>query len=130
MAQEMPKKQTGEDFFQVMSKNITETGGRLRLLEERTDQLRQRFKIIDENLINKTTDLKESIAENDAKTEEAIREIKELKETVEHMIKELDNVATRQELKVLEKYINMIDPTRFLTKEEVVRLIKKEIGGV
>lgn len=129
MAQEMPKKQTGEEFFQMMSKNISETGGRLRLLEERNDQLRQKFKIIDENLINKTTDLKESVEENNAKVEEIRREIKQLKESIEHMIKELDNVATHQELKVLEKYINMIDPTRFLTKEEVIRLIKKEIGG-
>jgi chromosome segregation ATPase len=130
MAQEIPKKQTGEEFFQMMSKNISETGGRLRLLEERNDQLRQKFKIIDENLINKTTDLKESVEESDAKIEEIRRDIKQLKETIEHIVKELDNVATHQELKVLEKYINMIDPTRFLTKEEVIRIIKKELGGL
>ena len=29
-----------------------------------------------------------------------------------------------------ERYINMFDPTRFLTKEEAIELIRREIGHV
>jgi uncharacterized protein YoxC len=126
MAEQVPKIE-GE-FSQMISKTISGMSGRVRLLEERTDQLRQKAKIIDENMIDKTDHLKEEITKTNARIDELIKEIKVVKENMERLIKEIGNVATVQDVKVLEKYINMIDPTRFLTKEEVVRIVKKEVG--
>jgi uncharacterized protein YoxC len=126
MAEQVPKIE-GE-FSQMISKTISGMSGRVRLLEERTDQLRQKAKIIDENMIDKTNHLKEEIGKTNARIDQLIKEIKEVKENMERLIKEIGNVATVQDVKVLEKYINMIDPTRFLTKDEVVKIVKKEVG--
>ena len=126
MVEQVPRVE--RDFSQMISKTMSEMSGRLRLLEERTDQLRQKSKIIDENMITKTDHLMEEIERTNARIDQIGKELKEIKEAMEHLIKELENVATVQDVKVLEKYINMIDPTRFLTRDEVTKIIKKEIG--
>jgi uncharacterized protein YoxC len=126
MVEQVPRVES--DFSQIISKTMSEMSGRLRLLEERTDQLRQKSKIIDENMITKTDHLMEEIERTNARIDQIGKELKEIKEAMEHLIKELENVATVQDVKVLEKYINMIDPTRFLTRDEVTKIIKKEIG--
>lgn len=116
------------DSYQVFSQQIPEMNSRLRLLEERTDQTRQMLKITDENLIRKTEKLKEISDELRASLEQLEKDVKEVKETIRYFAKELEGVASVNDLKVLEKYINMIDPTRFLTEKDVLRLVKREVG--
>jgi hypothetical protein len=59
-----------------------------------------------------------------------LKEIKEtmetIKETNRNLIKEMSFFARKEQLKVLEKYINMWNPLNFITKEEVLELINKK----
>ena len=48
-----------------------------------------------------------------------------MKETNMHIIKELQGFARKENLKVLEKYINFWNPLNFTTEEEVIKLIEE-----
>ena len=60
---------------------------------------------------------------------EDLKEIKEnmftMKENFGKIIKEMKFFARKDQLKILEKYINMWNPFNFVTEEEVLELIKK-----
>jgi outer membrane murein-binding lipoprotein Lpp len=114
--------------LQIIEKQLPEINSRVRLLEERTDQTRQKLKITDENLIRKTEKLKSMMDELHTNIDQLDKDIKDVKETIRYFAKELEGVASVGDLKVLEKYINMIDPTRFLTEKDVMRIVRREIG--
>jgi chromosome segregation ATPase len=122
-----PQKQEVTNL-QIIEKQLPEINSRVRLLEERTDQTRQKLKITDENLIRKTEKLKDMLDELHANLDHLDKDIKDVKETIRYFAKELEGVASVGDLKVLEKYINMIDPTRFLTEKDVMRIVRREIG--
>ena len=122
-----PQKQE-QEIYQMLAKQMPEVNSRVRLLEERTDQTRQKLKITDENLIRKTEKLKIMVGEVKVGLEQLEKEVKDVKETIRYFAKELESVASVGDLKVLEKYINMIDPTRFLTEKDVMRIVRREIG--
>ena len=60
---------------------------------------------------------------------EDIKEVKEsvesLKNTMKDVVKELKLFAKKEQVKILEKYINMWNPLNVVTEEEVIELIKK-----
>jgi len=59
-------------------------------------------------------------------TEEIKETLEIIKETSRNLVKEMSFFARKEQLKVLEKYINMWNPLNFVTKEEVLELINKK----
>jgi len=59
---------------------------------------------------------------------EDVKEIKSdlstIRDITKNTVKELEFFARKENLKVLEKYINLWNPLNFVTKEEVLELIK------
>lgn len=103
---------------------------RVRLVEERYEQLSMKVKIIDESGLKRTKELKEMIVESQTDISMLKKNLKDMEDALKNLVKDMENVARSQDIKVLERYINMFDPTRFLTKEEAVELIRREIGRV
>jgi len=105
---------------------LNELNARLRILEGKYNLMRERLFIINENMIDHYKSL--SIEINSLKVD--IKEIKDglfsLKEATKDIIKELDFFARKEQLKILEKYINLWNPFDFVTEEEVLNLIKEK----
>mgnify|MGYP000318300589 CR=1 FL=1 len=116
-----------KEFQRFASGKIAELSERVRMLETRVKQLRENQRVLSENLLTKTEDLRNMIRELNYRLEEMKGQVKALQDMVKAFSKEIENVARIQDVKVLEKYINLIDPTRFLTKDEALRLIRREL---
>jgi hypothetical protein len=109
---------------------INELNTRIRILEGKYNLTRERMLVINQNMLDHykklTTDIK--IIDED------ITEIKEsldlLKNTIKNTLKELQLLARKEDLKILEKYINMWDPLKVITKEEVEEIIEKRLKNV
>lgn len=114
------------NFNQFVSEKINDFSSRIRLLEEKFEQIREKLKATDQNIIRRSNELKEVISQNQAMINEINKSVKEMKETTRHLIKEVETSAKTQDLKVLEKYVDLMDPTRFLTKSEAERMFKKK----
>lgn len=117
--------QAVSDFNQFVSEKINDFSSRIRLLEEKFEQIREKLKATDQNIIRRSNELKEITNQNQAMINEINKSMKEVKETTRHLIKEVETSAKTQDLKVLEKYVDLMDPTRFMTKSEAERLFQK-----
>jgi len=124
---EMPTQQPiSEEFLKFASDKISDLSNRVRLLEEKFEQLREKLKATDQNLLRRTNELKELITENSIQIEELNKNYKDIRETTRHLIKEVETSAKISDLKVLEKYVDLFDPTRFLTLADAEKLFEKK----
>lgn len=105
---------------------LNELNTRIRILEGKYTVTRERMLLINQNMIDHykilTTEIKS--------INEELREIKEslelIKETTRNIVKEMSFFARKDQMKVLEKYINMWNPLNFVTEQQVLELIEKK----
>ena len=113
--------------YQEQYSEINELGSRIRILEGKYTLIRERIFLINQNMVDAhkklTIDFK--VLESDIK--EIKSDIFTIKETLRHLIKELDSFAKKENFKVLEKYINLWNPLKFVSEQEVLDLIKKNV---
>mgnify|MGYP001611426056 CR=1 FL=1 len=99
---------------------------RLRGLEGKYNLLRDRALIINNNMIDQ---YKKTSTETKAINDD-IKEIKsdlfKIKEAMKHMLKEFELFARKDEVKFLEKYINLWNPMKFVTGEELAKALEKQ----
>jgi len=101
---------------------------RVRVLESKYDNLRDRMILVNENLVNEYKKLNEDIKVLDSELKDMKKDIFEIKEALRHVLSELQHFARKEHFQVLEKYINMWNPFNFTTEQEVLRLIDEKRG--
>ena len=100
---------------------------RLRVLEEGLTNMRRRFQVTEQNMLSKNRHFSTEIKTINSEINELKKEIMEIKERMLMMIKELQECAKKEEVKVLEKYINMWEPVNFVTKKDVEDIVRSII---
>ena len=101
--------------------------GRLRINENRISLLRERLLVTDNNMISSHKELKSDVKELTQEVREIKKEVFQIRETLKDAIRELDMFAKKSDIKILEKYINLWDPLKLTTEQEVRKIIKEEI---
>lgn len=109
---------------------IGDLNSRTRVLEGKYNLLRDRVLVINQNMIAEYKKLLAEIKAINSDVKEIKNDVFNIKETVKHIVKELEFFARKEDVKVLEKYINMWDPIKFVTEKEVVNLIKEHMKEV
>ena len=118
----------GLEIQKKVDKKLSELSERTRLLEERLKQTREKIHVIDETFMNKTRDLKEGISSLSSELSAVRKDFDGTKELLRRVVKEISSLAKLSDVKVLEKYINMVDVTRIVTKSDVNRMIEEKLG--
>ena len=111
--------------FSGMTVDINTLSRRLRLLEEGFTNLRRFFQVTEENMIAKNKHFSAEIKTLTSDINEIRKEIQELKDKLLLVIRELQTVARKEEVKVLEKYINLWNPIKFVSQNEVEQIINE-----
>ena len=122
------KQQASASEFGDVNEDMNTLSRRLRLLEEGFANLRRFFQITEENIIAKNKHYSAEIKTIASDIMEVRKEIAELRDKLGLVIRELQTVARREEVKVLEKYINLWNPIRFVTHNEVESIINEVLG--
>ncbi len=108
-------------------KKIGQLSERTRLLEERMKQTRSKIQVLDETFSAKINDLRDATNNFQNQLISLRKELSETKELLRRVVKELGSTAKLSDVKVLEKYINMIDITRLITKEDVEKIVEEKL---
>ena len=108
-----------------ITNDINTLSRRLRLVEESSTNIKKFFQVTQENVITKNKHYSAEIKTITSDISEIRKEIHELREKLFMVIRELQTVARREEVKVLEKYINLWNPLRFVTQNEVEQIINE-----
>lgn len=109
--------------FSGVTTDMNSLSRRLRLLEEGFTNLRRFFQVTEENIIAKNKHFSAEIRTLASDIVEVRKEIQELKDKLLIVIRELQTVARKEDVKVLEKYINLWNPVKFVTQNEVEQII-------
>ena len=111
-----------------ISKELESTISRLRVLEERYTNVQMELRVTEENMIRRnkktTTDIKTLTLD----INELRNEIDEIKNKVLMVIKEIQGLAKNEDVKVLQKYIDMWEPMNFVTHKEVEEIINEKLA--
>src|SRR3989338_3253102 len=101
--------------YSGISDDVNTLSRRLRLLEEGMTNLRKFFQVTEENTIAKNKHYSVEIKTINSDILELRKEMQEIRDKMMLIIKELQSVARKEEVKVLEKYINLWNPIKFVT---------------
>ena len=113
----------GGEFAQI-SGMISDLDRRLRILEERYSNLRKKMQLTDQNLIESEKSFNKEVRSFNDETMDLKRNIADFEEKVAIFSNEMSNVAKKTELKVIEKYLALWNPTTFVTRTELREYLK------
>lgn len=114
------------NFNEVMSQ-VGDISRRMRIIEERYDTLRKKTQLTDQNVIGSNRKIFSEIKSTNDELVELRRDINDIKDKIKLIIAELKSCAKTEQVKVLEKYINIWEPVNFVTQKQVKKLIDDAI---
>ncbi|MFC1754326.1 hypothetical protein ACFL96_13200 [Thermoproteota archaeon] len=97
---------------------------RLRVIEERYIGVRKKTQVTDQNMLNSNKKVMTEIKASQSQLDDFRKELDDMKEKFKIMINEIKECAKRQDVNVLSKYINIWEPIRFVTRNEMSKLIR------
>src|SRR3989344_1931310 len=106
---------------------LNEVVTRLRSLESKYNVITEKTLMVNKNMIDEYKLVSRHLKAIESELKELKLEINKIKEVVRDVAKETENYARKENVKVLEKYINLIDPLKFATEEDVKRIIEEVI---
>ena len=114
-----------EATYQDVNQVLSDIVNRIRSLESKYNILGERLLIVNQNMISqfKKNSIEFKTINSDLK--EIQSELFKSKETMIDLTKEMQFFATKEDFKVLEKYINLWDPMKFVSEKDLENAIKK-----
>lgn len=113
--------QEGQEITQV----IVDLNNRVRTLENKYNLLGERLLIVNQNMIEEYKRLLREMKVLNDDLREIKQEIFLTQDTMRNVVKEMELFAKKEQVKVLERYIDLLNPMRFVTEEEVENIVKE-----
>jgi predicted nucleic acid-binding Zn-ribbon protein len=119
----MPEKVEAFDF----SRELNELNRRVRMIEIKNEKLEERILAIEKRIEGLQTDLKIYSDLSSKKVEDIKQQIIQIKEEMENLKKNIDQLATKTELQKIKFFLDLFNPltSNFVTKEEMERKIEE-----
>jgi len=106
---QMPQKVSTEGSGNVLGA-ISKLNRRLSLIEDRISNIRDQVDLIETNLVDKHKSATSGLAELNNKIKDFNSKIADLKNDNMRLTSQMNNFATKQDVQVLERYINFWNP--------------------
>ena len=111
----------------AITEQINSLNGRLRVLEERLSNVNRKVEIEESNSIEKQKKINIEFKTLNSEIIEIKRTMESIQEKLNVITRELPNLAAKDELDVLKKYIEMWEPMHFVTRDELDKRLKEEL---
>jgi len=108
----------------IISNELANLSRRFRTLEERTSNLIRKSQITEQNMLMNSKKVATEIKTINADISELRKIIAEMKDNMRQIVEEVKRCAKKEEIKILQKYVDMWEPINFVTRSEVERIIK------
>lgn len=111
-----------------LSNQINNLSRRLKMLEERHTTLRNTTQLTDQNVLEFSKEINRNLKTTHAELLELRKDFNDLREKVKMIVKELKDTAKSDDMKLLERYINLWEPVNFVTKNDVDRIVEDKFN--
>ena len=116
------RKQQSPEMDQALLR-VNDAITRLRILEERFLNLREKSQLTEENMLKSNKKMFSEFKSINEGLALVKREVNDVKEKISLVIAEMRNYASKQDFRVLQKYIELWQPIQFVTREEVAKIV-------
>lgn len=107
----------------VISNELANFGRSVRTLEERTSNLIRKSQIAEQNMLMTNKKVSSEIKTINDDIHGLNKVMGEIKDHLRQIVEELKRCAKKEEIKLLQRYIDMWEPINFVTRNEVERII-------
>ncbi len=118
----MFRKQQPTDLSSVYDE-LNSLSARMRMTEERYANIRKKSQLIEQNMLTGHKNSTLEIRAMTADLNELKREISDIQGKMKLMINEMQTFAKKDDVRTLEKYVNLWEPLKFITAAEAERII-------
>ncbi len=112
-----------------MSNVVNSINRRVRVLEERNSNIQRKTEVIEDNMLNKNKEISENIKKINSDVKELKKDFEDIKDNIKLLIKELQSRAKKEDVDVIQKYIDLWNPTNFVTNRELDKAVKRIIDN-
>ncbi|MEK6837972.1 MAG: hypothetical protein AABX69_04945 [Nanoarchaeota archaeon] len=109
------------------NRSIADVERRLRALEERYSTIERRSQVTEENMLSSNRKIRTDIKMINGEVSEIKGQLADLTEKTKSVIRELQGFARLEDVDVIRKYLNLIEPLGFVTQNEVGRIVKQAV---
>jgi len=106
---------------------IYEMVNRIRILESKQNLFSEKLLVMNQNMIEEHKKVMEGIKKVSGSLKGMEEDLDNVRNVVRHLSEEASKFAIKADVKVLEKYINLWDPLKFVTESDVMEMIKKNV---
>lgn len=123
--QSAPKKTSTEKAIsQPMVVELTDVVRRLRMIEERQENLRKKLQMIEQNMLAVQRKFLTETKTMDVDLTELHSKLNDMVEKTSLLVKEIKLSAKKEDVDVLKKYLDYWTPVHFVTLDQVEQIIK------
>ena len=112
-------------LFAEFQMSLREISRRLRILEERYTSIRKNIQVNEQNMLNQSRKNSTEIMAINSEISELKKNIRNFAEELKQIIKEVKQAVKKDEVKVLERYINLWQPISYVTHTEMDKRIRE-----
>jgi len=113
------------EALSYISNQINGISRRLRVMEERFTNSRNKMEVDEKNMLTFHKKVNTEFKTLNSEISDIKNELNEIRTEMSMIIKELQLSARKEDVKVLEKYIEIWQPLNFVTRKEVEKIIKE-----
>ena len=119
-----PKKPEGPSLTYI-TQEMTTLGTRLRVLEERSSNMKKKQGIVEQNMLSHRKKYSDEIGLLRDEIDEMKRVMTEIENRIMMIIKELRMSAKKEEVDSLKKYVELWEPVKFVTQNQVENITRE-----
>ena len=127
-----PKPKAGVDLAKSVSDlagELNNISRRLMVLEERYSSLRKKTQVTDQNMLGNNKKFMTEIQTAHSDLDDFKNRLDDMVDKLKIMVRELKECAKREDVDVLNKYINLWEPINFVTRDSVDKMIKNQVDS-
>ncbi|MCF7798932.1 hypothetical protein K9M74_03440 [Candidatus Woesearchaeota archaeon] len=123
------KHQNKEESLQPINTKVNDIATRLKILEERYITLRRKSQLGEQNLIDTQKDHFEELQLLNESLLDVKHTIRDVTEKVSLLSDEISRFATKNEVTILQRYVEFWEPMDFVTRKEINDFLRKKLGA-
>jgi hypothetical protein len=111
-----------------MTEQITAMAARVRIGEERFSELRKKMLVVEQNMLSNHKKAMTEVKSLQSDIMEMKRTIQAVEDKIITIIKELRLMARKEDVDVMKRYLELWDPVKFVTHDQVEKIIDEKLG--
>jgi predicted nucleic acid-binding Zn-ribbon protein len=105
--------------------SISDVNRKMRLMEERINNIRNHVELLESNLIEMNKSVSEELETFNKTFQELRTQMQEDLEKFGRLSENINRLASKESVRVIEKYIELLNPMTLVTRDEVEDIIKE-----